>query len=134
MLDTNIWISALVFSSSDMIHVIDAAATRNELVVSSVGKRELFDVVDRKFPSKRQAVERLFLASPHTLVEVSAVSSSDAFLIRDANDYPILNSAIACGVDAFVSGDKDFWEVDIEHPKILKPWELLSGTQSTGLP
>jgi putative PIN family toxin of toxin-antitoxin system len=104
MLDTNIFVSALVFSSLDMMHVINVAATENELILSSVGKDELFDVIERKFPDKWNAVERLLSAIPHILIETPIISSSNYFTVRDANDYPILNSAIACDVDAFVSG------------------------------
>lgn len=58
------------------------------------------------------------------MTKISTVSSSEALSIRDANDYPILSSAIACDVDAVMSGDEEFWEVDSGRPKILKPWEL----------
>jgi putative PIN family toxin of toxin-antitoxin system len=126
MLDTNVFVSALVFSSSDMLNVIQVAATKHHLVLSTVGRDELFDVIDRKFPAKRQTVERLLQILPHSIVETPALSSSDVFTVRDANDYPILNSAIMSGVDLFVTGDKDFWEVNIAHPKIIKPWEFLA--------
>jgi hypothetical protein len=39
--------------------------------------------------------------------------------IRDKKDYPILASAIIADVDVFITGDKDFGGLDLEHPEIM---------------
>ena len=49
----------------------------------------------------------------------------DLFEIRDRNDYPVLYTAIQDGVDVLITGDKDFSEVDVEHPEILTPAQFL---------
>ena len=47
------------------------------------------------------------------------------FDIRDINDYPVLYTAIIENIDIFITGDKDFLEVDIELPEIMTPGEFL---------
>ena len=45
--------------------------------------------------------------------------------IRDINDRPILRAAIMAKADVLLTGDKDFLESNIKHPKILTPTEFL---------
>ena len=40
-------------------------------------------------------------------------------LIRDAKDQPILNAAIVYDVDIILTGDKDFLNLKMEHPKCM---------------
>ena len=47
------------------------------------------------------------------------------FKIRDDNDYIILHTAIMENVDIFITGDKDFYEIDIDKPKIISVSEFL---------
>jgi hypothetical protein len=41
MLDTNIFVSAMVFASFDMLAVIQVATTRHDLVLSATGKDDM---------------------------------------------------------------------------------------------
>jgi predicted nucleic acid-binding protein len=43
----------------------------------------------------------------------------------DADDYPVLYSAIVEDVDLFVTGDNDFANVEIEKPESITPAEFL---------
>ena len=48
--------------------------------------------------------------------------------IRDESDLPILASAITAGVDMIITGDKDFFCVDMsgkELPVIMSPSEFM---------
>lgn len=47
------------------------------------------------------------------------------FDIRDINDYPVLYTAIIENIDIFITGDKDFLDVEIEMPEIMTPGEFL---------
>ena len=47
------------------------------------------------------------------------------FKIRDENDYIILHTAIIENVDIFITGDKEFYEIDINKPKIMSVSEFL---------
>ena len=41
------------------------------------------------------------------------------FEIRDENDYIILHTAIIEDMDIFITGDKDFENINIKKPKIM---------------
>ena len=47
------------------------------------------------------------------------------FNIRDKDDYIILYTAIVENVDVFITGDKDFDDVEIKKLEILKPSEFI---------
>ena len=46
--------------------------------------------------------------------------------VRDVADRPILRAAIASGGDVLLTGDKDFLELGIKHPKIMTAAEFLA--------
>ncbi len=50
---------------------------------------------------------------------------------RDEDDYPVLYSAVAEDVDVFVTGDRDFEDVDLDRPEILTPAQFLEKYRST---
>jgi predicted nucleic acid-binding protein len=41
--------------------------------------------------------------------------------IRDIDDFPVLVAAIESNVDILITGDKDFDEIKIDRPRIMKP-------------
>lgn len=43
-----------------------------------------------------------------------------------AGAYPVLYSAIIEDVDVFITGDKDFSDIEIDHPEILTPTDYLT--------
>lgn len=47
------------------------------------------------------------------------------FNIRDENDYIILHTAIVENVDVFITGDKDFYDVNVDNPEIMSTTEFL---------
>ena len=49
---------------------------------------------------------------------ISAVDHAEK-LIRDAKDQPIINAAIVSDVDIILIGDRDFFTLDMEHPKCM---------------
>lgn len=52
-------------------------------------------------------------------VNINQIDSHNLFEIRDAKDYPILYAAIKSNVDLFITGDKDFSDLNIKLPKIM---------------
>ena len=119
MIDTNILISALLFPSERMDSLIYKITTKYNLVLSSYVIDELLDVTKRKFKSKVSVVDTLLNQLPYELVYIPLQPPTGIFAIRDKKDYPVLYSAIAEDVDVFITGDKDFDDVDIEKPEIL---------------
>ena len=126
MLDTNILISAIVFQSkalSDMIHLI---ADRYALVLCSYVIDELHEVVDDKFSSKKDDVERFLLELPFEFIYTpKIVSPQDMVAMRDKDDEKVLYSAMIADVDVLITGDKDFYAVDIDRPEILSPSDFV---------
>ena len=45
--------------------------------------------------------------------------------IRDIDDMPLLAHAIEAKVDILITGDKDFDDIIIETPKIIKPRQYI---------
>lgn len=47
------------------------------------------------------------------------------FTIRDKDDEKVLYSAVVSDVDVLVTGDKDFFDIEIERPDIVSHLEFL---------
>ena len=125
MLDTNVLLSALLFPGERMNRMMQSIFEDHRLVLSSFVFDELLYVVTRKFPGKLQAVDRLLSSMSFELAYTPQELEQGLFEIRDRKDYPVLYTAIQDGVDILITGDKDFSEVDVEHPEILTPAQFL---------
>jgi len=125
MLDTNVLLSALLFPGERMNRMMQSIFEDHRLVLSSFVVDELLYVVKRKFPGKFQAVDRLLSSMSFELAYTQQEMEQGLFEIRDRKDYPVLYTAIQDGVDVLITGDKDFSEVDVEHPEILTPAQFL---------
>ena len=62
----------------------------------------------------------------YTLVYSPMYVEKKLFKIRDEDDYIILHTAIIENVDIFITGDKDFKDIDIEKPEIVSVAEFLA--------
>ena len=125
MLDTNVLISAIMFPNARMDSLIFKATLDHQLVLSSLIIDELLDVTKRKFPQKIKDVDLFLVRLPYELIYTPREQDNDFFNIRDIDDYPILYSAIIEEIDLFVTGDDDFFDVEIEKPEIITPAEFL---------
>lgn len=125
MLDTNVLISLLLFPNARMKQMMEYIFTKHELVLSSFVLDELRDVIARKFQSKVFVIERLLLKMEYEYVNTPDNIKNDLFEIRDVDDYPVLYTAIISDIDVLITGDKDFFDVEIEIPEILTPAEYI---------
>ena len=132
MLDTNVLISMILFPTQNFTRVMEIILTRHSLVLSSFVINELLEVTERKFPSRKAAVERFLQKLSYEMVYTPSQLPDDLFRIRDMNDYPVLYSAIVEGIDIFITGDKDFENVNVEKPEICTPAEFLRRFSGTG--
>ena len=121
MLDTNILISMLFFPGEKFKKILDYITRNHKLVLSSFVIDELFAVTDRKFPTKRHAVDSFLSDLSYELVYTPYHMKGNLFDIRDLNDYPVLYTAIIENIDIFLTGDKDFSDISIEMPEIMTP-------------
>ena len=126
MLDTNILVSALLFSGETINTMMRMVTSEHKLVLSSYVVDELIDVTKRKFPGKTDTVEMLLNQLSYELVESPEDQENDLFSIRDIKDYPALYAAIKEDIDIFITGDDDFNDVIIEKPEIMTAAEFVS--------
>ena len=126
MIDTNILISAILFRSETLNHLIEKVVEEYTLVLSTYVVDELKEVVERKFPTKLKAVEKFLTVLSYELeYSPKDYEGTPLFEIRDEKDYMVLHTAIIAYVDILITGDKDFKEIQIERPEIMTPREFL---------
>lgn len=125
MVDTNVLISLLVFSSKKMNQMMECIFMEHQLVLSSYIVEELKDVVRRKFPDKVGVVDTLLAKMNYEYVYTPDILDETLFEIRDLKDYPVLYTAVLEDVDILVTGDNDFSDVDVDKPEILTPAEFV---------
>ena len=126
MLDTNVLISLFVFKGKKFEDLLLKVSLLHTLVLSSHIISELYDVVQRKFSDKTKYVDLFLERIPYELtLTPEYLPDHNLFTIRDNNDDKVLFSAIVADVDIFITGDKDFLDVNIERPLILTPAEFL---------
>ena len=121
MLDTNVLISMILLPNMKFNRMLELITREYTLVLSSFVVDELMAVAERKFPQKKSAIDRFLMRLPFEYVYTPKVLKGGLFEIRDINDYPVLYTAIAEGVDILITGDKDFIAIDIDRPEILTP-------------
>lgn len=129
MLDTNILISIVIFNSDILKEMLVNICDKHTLVLSSFIIDELKSVIDRKFPDKKNNIDEFLLKLPYILENTqnsNVILNENSFNIRDKNDIPILYSAIVSNVDIFITGDKDFCDVNIKRPKIMTVRQFLN--------
>lgn len=98
-LDTNVWLSATIFSGLCEALVLQCAE-HHSLLSSTLVQQEAHTVLQRKFSHLPHACT-LFDAAWHT-----AELIADHDEPPDDNDRRLVNAAAAAGVDLFVTGDK----------------------------
>lgn len=126
MLDTNVLLSMLLFPGFKMERLLLKIVSNYQLVLSSIVITELLAVVHRKFTGKEEATEKFLAQLPYEYYDLPDSLEPGLFVIRDKSDYPVLYAAILANVDLFITGDKDFLNLDIDSPKILTPAEFIN--------
>jgi putative PIN family toxin of toxin-antitoxin system len=120
MTDTNILVSAILFPNSNAKKIIERIVVEHQLVLCSYIIDELHQVFEKKFWHKIEVLEPFLSELSFELAYTPKRFNPDDYPdIRDRNDLPILVSAILSDVDIFITGDKDFYAVDLEKPQII---------------
>ena len=127
ILDTNVLFSAIFFPSERMNALFAALTQKHSIVLCSYSLEQLCRVTERKAPKKLPAVEVFLQKLPYRLTHTPKTDLivSD-FNLRDAADYPILQSALLADVDILLTGDRDFDGVELDRPEIMSPSEFMS--------
>ncbi len=125
MLDTNILISAFVFKSKKMHELIYQLSKEHEIIICSYTVEELKELINSKFKVSQKDLDEFLKDFPFDLVYSPTNVENKLFEIRDKDDYIILHTAIIENVDVFITGDKDFDDIDIDKPEIMNATEFL---------
>ena len=125
MLDTNILVSAFVFRSEKMNNLINYLSKSHEIVICSYVIDELKELTKSKFNVKLEKLDEFLNNFPFDLVYSPITIETKLFEIWDDSDYIILHTAIVENVDILITGDKDFFDVDIDNPEIMTTSEFL---------
>lgn len=125
MLDTNILILAFLFKSKNMNTLIEKLSKEHEIVICSYTIEELKELMKIKFKVDIKELDEFLKNFPFDLVYSPINIEEKLFEIRDKDDYIILYTAIIENVDVFITGDKDFNDVDIDRPEIMNAKEFL---------
>lgn len=128
LIDTNILISAALNPNGIPFQAyVKAVSYPHNGIVCEQNIDELRRIFNKKFPTKLSALET-FLALALSAIEIVPMAQNETEeekQIRDVMDRPILRAAINANADIIITGDKDFLESDIKHPKILTAAEFL---------
>ncbi|MGI5123713.1 putative toxin-antitoxin system toxin component, PIN family [Treponema socranskii] len=125
MLDTNVLISMIFFPSNSFFQLMKIISEAHTLVLSSFVIDELFFIAEKKFPTKKDALDLFLSRLSYEFVYTPHKMRPNVFRIRDINDYPVLYTAVIENVDILITGDNDFIEVAVERPVIMTPREFL---------
>ena len=128
LIDTNVLVSALVFPAGVAAQAFRHVAAEQRLALTQQVIDESSDVVGRKWPHLLGALDRFLAGLEYDLLPIAA----SGMVIRDATDQPILDAAIGASVDVILTGDKDFHDLIIAHPKVMTPRTYLDSKLRTG--
>ncbi len=128
LIDTNILISAALFPDSIPAQAYQKAVTYPyQGLVCEQNIVELHRIFNRKFPTKLSALEHFLTISAAALdiIPIPIEENPCEQRIRDTKDRTILRAAISANADFLLTGDKDFLEAKIPHPKIITAADFL---------
>ena len=125
LLDTNIWISGILFSGNEE-KIVDYAFDGK---FHSIIPFQLINELKRVMIDKFQLSHDEVLDSINEIIQVSEIVDFEDFddiEVRDIDDKPILKAAKISQCDFLVTGDKDIKVLgSIENTKIISSKEFL---------
>ena len=112
LLDTNIWISGLLWGGNPR-RIIQLAVSEQIVLYSS---KLMIDELQATlaYPKLQRRLEKLAITAEELLVEVAAITQfsqtatiPDVSQLRDPKDKIVLETALGVPVEAIISGDED---------------------------
>jgi putative PIN family toxin of toxin-antitoxin system len=126
LIETNVFISAVIKPNSISRRCINYVMDYHRLLICSYTIDEVFRVVEKRFSEAQATWDRLLMDMNFELIYTPKTIDFPVPSIRDPKDEPIMASAILCQPDILISGDKDFHTEEIqEHFAIYTPGDFL---------
>lgn len=128
MIDTNVFISAAITPQGAAAKAfVKAISPPCQPVVCDYIVDELHRKFQEKFPKKTMELEAFLFYALQAIrvVPTPAEPNREEQKIRDVKDRPILRAAQQAEVDYLLTGDLDFLQADIQHPKIISAADFL---------
>ena len=128
MLDTNIFISAVLFPQGRTALALQKTLNPPyEPVVCDYVIDELHRKFHEKFPNRITELDAfLYIVQGNMeVVPTPEDENPSEAKIRDVKDRPILRAALNAHADLFLTGDKDFLESSVVDPRIISVADFL---------
>lgn len=122
MIDTNIFISAALFTNGKVAQALRKALTYPyQPITCDYVVDELHRKFQEKFPDRLVELEAFLYVALQSIkvVKTPKKMNAEELKIRDVKDRPILRAALNAHADLFLTGDKDFLEAAVEDPRII---------------
>jgi len=124
-LDTNVWISAYVFTGNEKKIVEKAINGEFQAVVSD----QVIDEFNRIMYKKFDYSKKLVLEAISEIIQISEMANFDVALnlkLKDKDDIAIVNAAMIHDCDYLITGDKGILNLkQVKRTKIVRPREFL---------
>jgi len=123
-LDSNVLVSGIVFSGAERWILLATFRGEHTFVISQDVQREVLEVIQQKFPRRREEAKEVLALLRVEIVPGGAYErhSRDFPGLRDPRDAHVLAAAIVSRCDAVVTGDRDLVVLgEVEGVKILRP-------------
>jgi len=123
-LDSNVLVSGIVFSGTERWILLATFRGEHTFVISQDVQREVLEVIQQKFPRRREEAKEVLALLRVEIVPGGAYErhSRDFPGLRDPKDAHVLAAAIVSRCDAVVTGDRDLVVLgEVEGVKILRP-------------
>ena len=130
-LDSNVFISGLYSEKGAPGQIINNYISgRIDVTISQKVLNEIIIVLNKKLPSVLNLLQNFLLTSPPEIVKDPSADAVKKWRdIINENDAVILESAICCNPDYFITGDKHFFESPTISERsglqIIKPQEFI---------
>ena len=138
VLDTNIWISAVISENGRMKQLIDKISRNNEnvIIVSSSILDEITKTLNNNNRNRKNRKKRKIFTEEHRVrfnkllqiarvefIESKQIESLDIY-ISDPNDRHVIETAINGNANVIITGDSDFEDVKTNLFKVIRPSEF----------
>jgi len=131
-IDSNVFISGLYSENSSPGVIIDLFVKgKINITISQKVLYEIINVLKLKIPKILPKLQKLLMSTPPEIIKDPKPNSIERWsgLINES-DALILEAAISCQPDYFITGDKHFFEdpkpVQKSGLKIIKPSEFIN--------